>query len=221
MTHYSFVRRYLTSGVSVAAVFTLAAGLAVAYLSAWLDKFTSKTAVWWTTYLQSFSTGLIGIAATVWLVNFLSELQNHRQAAELRAPKEIAAFSALQHFIKRLPHWLPSVDTPSNMHLFLLQWMQTQIEQIRLRCDAIVPGANDPDLQSALDDFTLRRDEWSDALMDIVQLVQAQANSQDRFEAFGRLRNLTDPILASAEALKNLLGRSHDFRKLQLGLPHD
>jgi hypothetical protein len=221
LTHYSFVRRYLTSWVSVAAVCTLAAGLIVAYLSARINELTGKTAVWWTAYLQSFSTGLIGIAATVWLVNFLSELQNHRQAEDLRAPNEIAAFSALQQFIKRLPHWLPDVDTPGNMHLFPLQWMQSQIEQIRLRCDAIAPGANDPDLQGALDEFGLRRDQWSDALMDLVQLVQTQANPQDRLEAFGRLRSLTDPTLASAQTVKDLLGNRHDFRKMKLGLPHD
>lgn len=191
----------------------------VAYISARTDEQTGKTAAWWTTYLQNLSTGLIGIAATVWLVNFLSEFQRQRSSSELRASNEIAAFLALQRFIERLPHWLPPVKVPDNVHLFPLQWLQNQIENIGNRCDAVTPGTDDPDLQTSLDDFRLRRYECTDALTYLLQLIQMPAPAEDRALACEKLQGSMKAILLSAETLKALLGNYHDFRKLKLGIP--
>jgi len=219
ITAHSFAKRYFTSWVSMTALGLLIVGLIIAWISAKTGD--TKTGEWWTAYLQSLSTGLIGIAATVWLVNFLLELQSHRLSLELRASTEIAALFSLQHFIRRLPQWLPQVEAPDGMHWPQLEWMHNQIDHIRTHCDAIIPGTNDPELQTSLTDFKLRQLEWSDALVSLAHLIHMTAPARDRAPAYALLRRHTDRLLESARSLTGALSDRHEHQKLILGIARE
>lgn len=209
----SFTKRYFTSWVSLTAFGVLILGLVVAWIST--DMRDSKSV---DAYLQSLSTSVIGIALTVWLVNFLLELQGHRLSSELRASTEISALLSLQRFVRRLPHWLPQVEAPDSMHWPQLDWMHSQIDHIRTLCDGISPGPTDPELQKSLNEFQLRQLDWSDALADLAPLIHMTAPAEDCAQAFTILQVCTNQLLDSARALEGTLLSRHEHEKLVLGI---
>lgn len=213
ITTDSFAKRYFTSWVSITALGLLIVGLIVAWIST--DMRDSKSV---DAYLQSLSTGLIGIALTVWLVNFLLEFQSHRLSLELRVSAEIAARSCLQRFIRRSPLWLPHVEAPDSVHWRQLERMHSQIDHICTLCDAISPGTNDPELHTILTDFKLRQLEWTDALASLAPMIDMTAPAKERADAFTLLRGRTDHLLNSARALADALSNRHEHLKPVLGL---
>jgi hypothetical protein len=209
----SFTKQGFTSLVSRIAFVLLILGIVVAWLSTDVHKRESLDA-----YLQSLSTGLIGIALTVWLVNFLIERQSHRLSSELRASTEIAALFRLQHFVHRLPQWLPKVDAPDWTHWQQLEWVHNQIDQVCALCDGIIPGPADPELQQSLTDLKLAQREWSDALGALDNLIHTKAPADDRAPAFTLLRTFTDRLLGSARVLEERLSNRHEHQKFILGI---
>ncbi len=209
----SFAKRYFTSWVSLTAIGVLAVGLAVAWIST--DMHDSKSV---DAYLQSLSTGLIGIALTVWLVNFLLDFQSHRLSSELRASTEIVAFSSLQHCIRRLPQLLPQVEAPDGVHLPQIERMQNEIDQVRAHCDSIIPGLTDPELQELLNDFKLRQFDWNEAMATLVPMIHTAAPAYERGPVFTLLRGRTESLLRSAGALADALSNRHGHEKTILGL---
>jgi len=209
----SFAKQYFTSGVSRVALVLLILGIVVAWFSIDIDKRES-----WDAYLQSFSTGLIGIALTVWLVNFLIERHTRRISSELRTSVELAALFRLQRFVRRLPDWLPQGDAADSAHWEQLGWLQNQVDHVCALCDGINPGVTDPELQQSLTDLKLAQHGWCDASEVLDHLIRTKAPANDRGPAFALLRTRTDQLVSCARELEQRLSNRHQHQKFVLGI---
>ena len=201
----SFARRYFTSAVSRTALVSFVLALASAWISVAADQ-------WWKAYLQNLSTTFVGIAATVWIINFLLERQANRLSAELRAPSEQAALHLVRNFIKRVPLWLPKVSAPETMHRHQLEWIQNHLDRLRTLCDVIAPGPSDTELQNTVARFRLRQLAWSESLETLDNLIRMTAPDGDRASAYAVLRQRTDELIESARTLDDALSIRHPQR---------
>jgi hypothetical protein len=207
----SFARRYFTSAVSLTALVSFILALVAAWISTGADD-------WWKPYLQNLSTTFVGIAATVWIINFLLERQANRLSAQLRAPSEQAAMHLVRHFIKRVPLWLPAVSAPDSIHRHQLEWIQNHLDRLRTLCDVISPGPSDAELQDAVTGFRLRQLAWSESMETLDDLIRMTAPAGDRASAFDALKERTNHLIESARALDDTLSNRHPQAGAILGL---
>jgi hypothetical protein len=199
MNRWSFGRQYFTSRVSGLAALLLWAGVFAAWGSSQLQN-------WWVGYLQSLSTTFIGIAATVWLLNFFVEIENRRIAAELLRANEQALRGSVTRLHRRLPDALPRRSAPEGSDWPQLEWLQRDIDQVCALCDRTHPGATDERLQTQLNAFRLRADDWSNSVDILGRLIRDVAPEQERAAAFNSVKTSTAQLQESAGSLVDLFG---------------
>src|SRR5260370_42295838 len=102
MARKSFANEFFFGKVSGVAALFLWAGLVVGWVA--LDLPVTK---WWEAYLQSLSTAFVGVAATVWLVNYFIEAELRKAAREMRESMRDGAATSLRRLVPRLMSSLP------------------------------------------------------------------------------------------------------------------
>lgn len=207
---WAFVQRYFSSPVSLSAlVFAL-----LAFASVWASATENQ---WWRSYLQNLSTTFLGIAATVWLVNFWGERQNDRLLARISKPAEEATLLFLCSFVRRAQR-LFGADTASNpVDPYELERMSGQLDILRRLCDPITPATSAEDLRVAVADFKSQNAQWSMSFSTLGYLIDISAPQREIDSARATLGRHNADILRSAVTLYKELDRLHpDLVKLKL-----
>ncbi len=107
------------------------------------------------------------------------------------------------------------------MNLQQLDWMQTQLDQLRSLCDELTPGVGDPDLQAPLTEFKLQLFKWSESLNVLTDLIRRGASDENRASAFTELRRCSDSLLLSGKTLDDSLSSRHRHPGVVLGIADD
>jgi hypothetical protein len=197
-----FAKRYFTGPVSLSALVCLVLAFIAALLS------TGKNE-WWKAYLQDLSTTLVGISATVWIINFQIEHQAAKLSSQLRAPTEQEALRLVRLFIDKGLRQLPIATAPDSKNLYQLEEIQKPLDRLSALCDGIAPGASDTDLHSAVAGFRLEHMKWCESMEALESLIRMVAPTPDRASAFDALKQRTRDLIESAQALRDALSGRH------------
>jgi hypothetical protein len=198
----SFAKDFFRSRVSDYALLSLFSGMFTAWLSSRLIS------AWWESYLQSVSATLIGVAATVWLINFSLELQTNELSRKLSRATAEVALKSLHELVDHLLLWLP--PAPDENHSDQLRWINDRIEQVHSLSTALTPLGTDPIIKTLLADFALKVSAWSQAFADLNQLIRLTAPHADRAASFSTLQSSAVSLIESARSLATGLSALYD-----------
>jgi hypothetical protein len=155
--------------------------------------------------LQNLSVSLIGVWATVWLINYSLELQAREVSWTLSRATGEAAAKALSNLAERIGSWMPKVSAPDQGDLHQLTWINGRVEQARALCASLTSLCNDAEVRSLLVAFGLSESAWSEKLADVSQLIRIGTPDAERATSFSGLAGLTADLTTSARNLATAL----------------